>query len=442
MYENTVKNNKKIGRFVAASIAGIGGLVVLVYGGFVGVTYVFNDTDTLARYEFEIGGAGKTQMANLGGISDAQYDNQALNTPFMVEYTIKKGDSLVQILTAYNVGNRTATINALNKVFPSRSVAVGQKLTLGIIGGDTPYEMASVVLLQLEVDKQQFVSVQWDKHTNTYRQDIIKRKLTPVTKQHSGNISLSLYVAMQRAGVAPQTIGNFINLFSFDTDFQRDIYKGDGFDILYREYMGEDGQYVKSGDILVAELSTLGGNRKRYYYYTDAKGTADYYDHTGKSGRKALMKTPIEGARLSSSFGNRKHPVLGYTKLHKGTDFAAPTGTPIFAAGDGIIERAGRFGSYGIYIRIRHNGAYKTAYAHLNGIARGVRTGTRVKQGQIIGYVGTTGRSTGPHLHYEVIKNGVHINSRTMKLPSGQQLKGAELAKFKEYIKPHIKDGI
>ncbi len=423
-------------------VAFVIGVLVLVLGMIVGGIYLFSDKQSLAYYEFEMGGTSKIHTANLGNISDTQFDNQALNTPFVFDYIIKKGDSLINILAAYNVGNRTATINAMNKVFSSRFVKVGQKLTLGIIGGDTPYEMASVVSLKLEVDQEQLVSVVWDKDTNTYSQEIIKRKLTSITKQHSGDIDLSLYVAMNKAGINQQTISDFINLFSFDTDFQRDIYKSDTFDIIYQEFVGEDKKYAKSGDILVAELSTLGGNLKRYYYYIDNKGNADYYDHTGKSGRKALMKTPIEGARLSSGFGKRRHPILGYTKMHKGTDFAAPTGTPIFAAGDGVVERAGRWGSYGIYMRIRHNNAYKTAYAHMSGIARGVRRGTRIKQGQVIGYVGSTGRSTGPHLHYEVIRNGKHINSRTMKLPSGQQLKGADLVKFKEKIKPYLKNGI
>ena len=418
----------------------IGGIYGLVIGLSPVVKSVLNPKFGLGYYEYESQQGGDYQLVTLK--PDTEYDNASLNTPFVVDYVIKSGDSLVNILTAYNVGNRTATLNAMNKVFPAGSVAVGQHLKLGIIGGDTPYEMASVVDLKLEVNKEKSVFVTWDKDTDTYTQKIVKRQLKSVIKQQAGDISLSLYVAMSKAGINQPTIVNFINLFSFDTDFQRDIYKGDLFDIQYQEYTDTQGEFAKPGDILVAELSTLGGNRKRYYYYTDSKGKSDYYDHTGKSGRKFLMKTPIEGARLSSSFGNRKHPILGYTKMHRGTDFAAPTGTPIFAAGDGIVERAGRFGSFGIYIRIRHNGQYKTAYAHMKGIARGVRTGTRVKQGQVIGYVGTTGRSTGPHLHYEVIRNGVHVNSRTLKLPSGTQLKSNELAKFKQYIIPYMKDGL
>ncbi|MCK5275569.1 MAG: M23 family metallopeptidase, partial [Alphaproteobacteria bacterium] len=220
-----------------------------------------------------------------------------------------------------------------------------------------------------------------------------------------------------------------IRIFSWDVDFQRDIRKGDGFEVMYERFFDDNGELAHNGEVVYASL-TLSGKRHAVYRHILKNGDVDYFDEKGQSAKKALMRTPIDGARLSSGFGKRKHPILGYTKMHKGLDFAAPRGTPIYAAGNGTVNYAGKKGGYGNYVRIRHNGTYQTAYAHMSGIARGVRKGKRVNQGQVIGYVGTTGRSTGNHLHYEVIRNGKFINSRRMHLPSGKALKGDDLAAF------------
>jgi murein DD-endopeptidase MepM/ murein hydrolase activator NlpD len=224
-------------------------------------------------------------------------------------------------------------------------------------------------------------------------------------------------------------LAKLIQIFSFDIDFQRDIQSGDQFAIMYEELSDEYGKKLGAGKILIAEMK-LSGKPIRLYKYKSAKGDTDYYNAKGQSARKSLTLTPIDGARISSGYGRRRHPILGYTKMHRGVDFAAPRGTPVYAGGRGIIEVAGRNGAYGRYIRIRHNSTYKTAYAHLKGFARGIRKGRRVKQGQVIGYVGTTGRSTGPHLHYEILKNGRQMNPRRLNLPSGQKLRGKELARF------------
>jgi len=201
---------------------------------------------------------------------------------------------------------------------------------------------------------------------------------------------------------------------------------------MFDEYRDEDGRMAKTGNISVAEM-VLSGQKIRLHRYKAKDGFVDYYSATGQSVRKALLRTPIDGARISSGFGRRRHPILGYTRMHKGLDFAARRGTPIYAAGDGVVDFAGRKGGYGKYVRIRHTGTYKTAYAHMHRYGKGVRTGRRVRQGQIIGYVGSTGRSTGPHLHYEVHKNGRQVNPRSIKLPSGRKLKGRELTAFKTY---------
>lgn len=198
---------------------------------------------------------------------------------------------------------------------------------------------------------------------------------------------------------------------------------------MYEQFRGENGDVVHQGNIHYAKL-TLRDKGVPLYRYTTTKGNLDYFNAKGESVRKTLMRTPIDGARLSSRFGKRKHPILGYTRMHSGVDFAAPRGTPIYAAGNGTVVQSGRNGGYGNYVRIRHNGTYQTAYAHLSKFARGARRGARVRQGQVIGYVGTTGRSTGPHLHYEVLRNGRQINPRSVRIPSGEKLKGAELKKF------------
>ncbi len=241
----------------------------------------------------------------------------------------------------------------------------------------------------------------------------------------SGVIDGSLYLSAKRLGAPDAVIGNLANIFAYDIDFQRDIFKGDAFEAVFELIYGPDGEPISAGEILFARMSWRGGKREKGYYRfvnKDGDGRADYYDADGNSAKRLLMKTPIDGARLSSGFGTRRHPVLGYRKAHKGVDFAAPRGTPIYAAGDGVIERMDRFGSFGNYVRIRHAQGYKTAYAHLKGFKRGLSKGRRVRQGDVIGYVGTTGRSTGPHLHYEVHHKGKAVNPQRLKIKTGVAL--------------------
>ena len=248
----------------------------------------------------------------------------------------------------------------------------------------------------------------------------------------SGEIKTSLYAAMKQAGLSELVINEIIRIYSFDVDFQRDIYEGDYFDVLFTRRKNDQGKTVRIDDPEYLVLSSRGTPLIYYLYSNDE--FSEYFDENGKGMTKSLMKTPINGARLSSNYGMRKHPILGYDKMHKGVDFAAPTGTPIFAAGNGVVEFAGRNGGYGNYIRIRHDSTYKTAYAHLNGFKKGVYGGVRVKQGDIIGFVGSTGRSTGPHLHYEIIVKGKQVNPATLKLPSGRKLNDQQLEEFKELV--------
>ena len=251
-----------------------------------------------------------------------------------------------------------------------------------------------------------------------------KKIITNLNKKiifKEGKISQSLYKTAIDLNVQPNIIIEFARIYGFQVDFQRDIRKNDNFQIMYEVFEDDNGKVFETGNIIFADLKLSGVNNSLYYF--DKKGNEGHYDQNGKSVQKALMKTPINGARLSSAFGMRKHPIDGYNKMHRGTDFAAPMGTPIMASGSGVVTRARWCGGGGNCVKIKHNSTYETIYAHMKNFARGIKEGVRVKQGQIIGYVGSTGKSTGPHLHYEVIENGKKINSQTLKLPSGKILK-------------------
>ena len=255
-----------------------------------------------------------------------------------------------------------------------------------------------------------------------FNQKILTIKLDKKIIFKENNISQSLYKAATDQNIPPNTIIEFARIYGFQVDFQRDIRKEDKFQIMYEVFIDKNKKVIETGEIIFANLKLSGQDNSLYYF--DKEDVIGHYDKNGKSVQKALMKTPINGARLSSSFGLRKHPIDGFTKMHRGTDFAAPKGTPIMASGNGIIQKVGWCGGGGNCIKIKHNSTYQTVYAHMSKFARGMKTGVRVKQGQTIGFVGSTGKSTGPHLHYEVIVNGKKVNSQTLKLPSGKILKG------------------
>jgi len=260
----------------------------------------------------------------------------------------------------------------------------------------------------------------------TFSSAVLEPKLTPNFQRVAGTIETSLYETALRLGARDEHIAGFASAFAFDVDFQREIHPGDTFEMVFASWQDERGRPIKTGEIVFAALD---GRRKTkdYYWHTPSDdNVSGWFDSNGESATRFLMKTPINGARLSSSFGRRRHPISGYTRLHKGTDFAAPTGTPVYAAGHGIVERASRYGGYGKYVRIRHANGYKTAYAHLSGYAKRTKKGQRVRQGDIIGYVGSTGASTGPHLHYEVIVRGKHVNAMSLNLPTGRKLAQAD----------------
>jgi murein DD-endopeptidase MepM/ murein hydrolase activator NlpD len=356
--------------------------------------------------------------------------------PIVQNVKIGKGDTMMKIFTKAGLerGSAHRAIASLSKIYNPKKIRPGQDI-------EFVFEPAAVLrksesankkgeLKQITVRPDLYreytiYHLDDDRFTSKFYKKAVKTKLAG----SEGEIKSSLYVAAVKAGLPVPILMELIRIYSWDVDFQRSIRKGDQFAVLYERQVTETGEFARYGKILYANLK-LGKNDKPLYHYKNKKGFSDYFDDKGHSARKALMRTPINGARLSSGFGSRRHPVLGYNKMHRGVDFAAPRGTPIFAAGSGTIVYRSRKGSYGKYIRIRHNSEYSTAYAHMSNFKRGVTKGSRVRQGQIIGYVGTTGRSTGPHLHYEILRRGRQTNPMRVKMPSGKQLKGRELAKF------------
>ena len=283
--------------------------------------------------------------------------------------------------------------------------------------------------ISFQIDELTTAYIYNNKKTNDYEVRLNQKNLEKVNFLAKGVIVNSLFASAQKIDVDAEVVVEFARIFGFEIDFQRDIRKNDEFQIFYERFEDDEGENFKNGNILFAYLKNS-GRKIKLYRYKDSKNNIGYFTPDGKSIEKALMKTPINGARLSSGYGMRKHPILGYNKLHQGTDFAARRGTPIMASGSGTVERASWFGAYGKYIRIRHNSTYKTAYAHLSKFGRNIKAGRKVRQGQIIGYVGSTGRSTGPHLHYEVLVNNKRINSQRLKLPSGKKLSKNEMGNF------------
>ena len=345
---------------------------------------------------------------------------------------VRRGDTLTGLLVGAGAerGQAERAVRAMKAVYDPRKLKVGQAIHLAFAApGSGQGAAPGLLTLRLEIGPERVIQVARQPWAQDFGATDIARPLTRELAASLGPIDSSLFVAGRRDGVPTETMIELIRAFSFDVDFQREIWPGDSYELVFESYRDISGNLVKTGALLYAAL-ILKGQRIELYRFTPASGRSDYFDPDGQSARRTLMRTPIDGARITSGFGRRKHPILGYNKMHRGTDFAAAQGTPIYAAGDGTIAHAGRKGAYGNYIRIRHNGTYQTAYAHLRSFAKGIRRGKRVKQGQVIGYVGTTGRSTGPHLHYEVHINGRQTNPLTIKLPSGEKLKGDDLTAF------------
>ncbi len=338
-----------------------------------------------------------------------------------IEHKILVGETFDQILNGYSV-NRDEIDEIkknLSKKINLNKLSTNQKIQFTI---DQSNNFIKNFIFQVSNTEKIYLTrnIKEDK----FQQKILLTKLRKKIIYNENIILQSLYKSATDQKVPIGIIIEFARIYGFQVDFQRDIRKKDSFQIMYEVFKNENGKVIENGRILFANLKLSGENNSLYYF--DKKGSEGHYDKNGKSVQKALMKTPINGARLSSPFGMRKHPIDGFNKMHRGTDFAAPMGTPIMASGNGIVKKAGWCGGGGNCVVIKHNSTYQTVYAHMSKFAKGIRSGVRVRQGQTIGYVGSTGKSTGPHLHYEVIVNGKKVNSQKLKLPSGKVLKGED----------------
>ena len=343
-----------------------------------------------------------------------------------IEYTVKQGDTYESIINGLDVPNieKKKILKTITKNKNLNVLKLNQKISFKIDKKNN----TKIKNFIIEIDKKNNIFFGRTDDNSTFISKIIEKNLIKKITFKEAIIKDSLYNTAIKIGIKPNTIIEFARLYGFQVDFQRDIWKNDSFQIIYEEFKNQDGLVIEIGNIIYANLSVQNSDLKLYKFEYEDK--IDYFDENGKSIRKTLMKTPINGARLSSSFGKRKHPILGFTRMHAGTDFAAPKGTPIMASGDGIVIKSSWCGGGGNCVKIKHNSTYQTVYAHMSKFGRGIKKGVRVKQGQIIGYVGSTGLSTGPHLHYEVIENGKKINSQKLKLPSGKILKGNLRKKF------------
>tara|TARA_B100001971_G_C18221152_1_gene557291 strand:+ start:255 stop:1553 length:1299 start_codon:yes stop_codon:yes gene_type:complete len=345
---------------------------------------------------------------------------------FNISHVAQKGESFNEILKSYKIpaSEIEKIITHVNKYTDSNALKVGTNLTFTIKKNKKDRVIENITF---PVSKTIKIIVKKD-FDGTFFSNKIVTKLFKKNILAENIIENSLYKAAIKKNVHPNIIVEFARIFGFEIDFQREIRKNDTFQILYETFVDENGEFYETGNIIYANMN-LKNREIALYKFTDQKFEG-YYNSKGKSVEKALMKTPINGARLSSSFGLRKHPILGFNKMHRGTDFAAPKGTPIMASGTGLIVKAQWCGGGGNCIKIKHNSTYSTVYAHLSKFANGIKTGKKIKQGSIIGYVGSTGLSTGPHLHYEVHINGKQVNSQKLKLPSGKTLKKKVRKKF------------
>ena len=342
-----------------------------------------------------------------------------------IKHKIKSGETFDKILENYLVQKKE--ILEIKKAL-KKKVNLNKLNTRQIIEFSLDKTNNQISEFTFQISNKQKIFLVRDNSGNTFNDEIISIKLNKKIVYRENLILQSLYKAATDEKIPANIIIEFARIYGFQVDFQRDIRKQDKFQIMYEIFLNDKNEIIETGEILFANLKLSGQDNGLYYF--DKEGSEGHYDKNGKSVKKALMKTPINGARLSSPFGMRKHPIDGYNKMHRGTDFAAPTGTPIMASGDGVVKKAGWCGGGGNCVKIRHNSTYQTIYAHMSKFARGIKAGVRVKQGQTIGYVGSTGKSTGPHLHYEVIVNGKKVNSQKLKLPSGKILKGKERKLF------------
>ena len=398
------------------------------YLGFLSILIITSvSTTTFYNYKKEITNKNyKELIDNIYFQKSIKYVFNNLSPKYKnIDHKISEGETFDSILKSYSILNHEiikvkknlSSNNNLNTLKTNERI----KLTID-------QSKNKIIRFLFPISRTEKIQLTRNMETNLFEKKIVITNLNKRIVFKEEKILQSLYKTAIDMSVQPNIIIEFARIYGFQVDFQRDIRKNDSFQIMYEIFEDDNGKIFETGNIIFANLKLSGVSNSLYFF--DKKKSEGHYDENGNSVKKALMKTPINGARLSSAFGMRKHPIDGYNKMHRGTDFAAPMGTPIMASGNGIITRAKWCGGGGNCIKIKHNSTYQTVYAHMKSFARGIKVGLRVKQGQIIGFVGSTGKSTGPHLHYEVIKNGKKINSQTLKLPSGKTLKNKERELF------------
>ena len=394
-------------------------LILLVLVTIISTTYFnFKKNDTQETYNSFIG--------NIYFNKSLKYIIDNLEPKYkVVKHKINSGETFDKILENYSIETKEI-IKIKNSL--KKKVNLNKLNTKQIIQFSLDKTNNKIIEFTYQISNTQKIFLKRNIENDNFNEQIVTIKLNKEIIYKENIILQSLYKAANDENIPANTIIEFARIYGFQVDFQRDIRKQDKFQIMYEIFLNEKQEIVETGEILFANL-LLSGQDNSFYYF-DKEGSEGHYDRNGKSVKKALMKTPINGARLSSPFGMRKHPIDGFNKMHRGTNFAAPMGTPIMASGNGVVKKAGWCGGGGNCVKIRHNSTYQTVYAHMSKFARGIKSGVRVKQGQTIGYVGSTGKSTGPHLHYEVIVNGKKVNSQKLKLPSGKILKNKERKLF------------
>ena len=405
--------------------------IIIFFTIFVIISNLINHKNKLESQNLNSVVASK-EFSNL-----SDYFLSKINSPYKeIKYLIQNNDSIEKILKKLDINSNDIKIIS-NNLKQKKLTNIYAGRTLSIVLKKLNNGSNTVVNLVYPINNTLSIEIRKNKDNFIVKENILKLYKKEVVIKNE--IKSSLYSAAIKSKIEPNIIVEFARIFGFEVDFQRDIRKGDWFEILYERFEDDNNIVQDTGKIIYASMF-VNGTEINLYNFKDGSGDIGFYDLKGKSIVKSLMKTPINGARLSSSYGMRKHPILGYNKMHRGTDFAAPSGTPIMASGAGKVIRARWCGGGGNCVKIKHNSTYQTVYAHMKSFARGIKEGRRVKQGQIIGYVGSTGMSTGPHLHYEVIVNGKKVNSQKLKLPSGKILKGKtreefELARIKIDLK-------
>ena len=421
------KNNNYLS-FINTKILRIEKLNPLILVSFLLIfSIVFFVTSNLINKKAVENSANLKEIANSNEFSNlTKFLLSKISSPYTeINYEIKSNDTVEKILRNFNIKeNDIKDISAKLKQKKLAQIYSGRKLNL--ITKKLENGTSTVINLVYPINNTTSIEIRKIQKDFSISENILQLYKKEVVIKNE--IKNNLYSSAMDSGVEPNIIVEFARIFGFEVDFQRDIRKGDWFEIMYEKFEDDNNKVRDTGKIIYASMYVNGEEINLYNFKFNNE--EEYYDIKGKSITKSLMKTPINGARLSSSFGMRKHPILGYNKMHKGTDFAAPSGTPIMASGSGTVTRARWCGGGGNCVKIKHNSTYETIYAHMKAFAKGIKEGRKVKQGQIIGYVGSTGLSTGPHLHYEVIVNGKKVNSQKLKLPSGKILKGEERKQF------------